>query len=235
MRQRILTVFLFLFAVVLSLPALNLNKYYYQGIGKIPDKPLDYWVTLEFDDEDADFNIADMFKFMGGYKCIDKGKDINISVEIPGSSKATLTSKDNGLSISGKVQTYEGPVQLWLLKVPRKLKKSTLSDSELEPIIASSDGYTCFAILKPQGGGKLSVTSEFSFTPGNRFKMICDSPSVQEIFKNFEGNYSITEGVITLKTDSGTVLKGNIYDDGNYLMIPVGTKNGMDLTLVLIR
>lgn len=235
MKKKIILIFLCLIALAPSLHAISLNKYYYQGIGKIPNKPLDYWVTLEFDDEDADFNIGDLFKFMGGYKCSNKGNDLSLTIEIPGSSKASLTSTDNGQSLSGKVPTFDGQVQLWVLKVPKKLKQSQLSDNELEPIIASSDGYTCFAILKPQSGGKLSVTSDFTFTPGNKFKMICDSPSVQEIFKNFQGSYSISNGEIELHTENGTVLKGNIYDDGNYLMIPVGSKNGMDLTLVLIR
>lgn len=235
MKIKLVAALLFFALAWPSLWAVNLNKYYYQGIGKIPNKPMDYWVTVEFDDEDADFNVGDIFKFLGAYKCIQKGKDFSVTVDVPSYPKATLISTDNGQSLSGQVTTYDGEVKLWLLKVPKKQKKTQLSESELNGIISSEDGYTCFAILSPGSGGKLSVTSDFTFEPGNRFKMICDSPAIQEIFKNFEGSYSISDGEITLQTDSGTHLTGNIYDDGNYLMIPVGKKNGIDFTLVLIR
>lgn len=214
--------------------AVNFSGKHYQGIAKIPGKPLDFWVTFELDDEDAEVNIGEVYNFLASYSATGSGESSSMVLTVPSSPKATLKTSDGGSTLTGTITLDGKKMDLWLLQVPRKLKESDVPSEEMMSILNNPDGYTCFVQLK-QSEGTACVTSDFSFGKDGRFNIICDTPQIQEMFANIKGTYSVEGSQVILTTDKGPVLKGNIYDKGNYLTIPVGTKGGMNMTLVLIR
>lgn len=214
--------------------AINFSGKHYQGIGKVAGHPLDYWVTLEMDAEDAEVSVGQVYNFMGAYTATGSGDSSTLTIAVPSSPKATLKTTDGGSTLTGNISLDGKKIDLWLLQVPRKLKETQKPSEELMDILASPDGYTCFVQLR-QSGGVLCVTSDFNFNNEGRFNIVCDNPQIQEMFENIKGSYSVEGSNVVLTTDKGPVLKGTIYDDGNYLIIPVGAKGGMDMTLVLIR
>lgn len=228
-----------LLTAIMAIPtlasAVNFTNKHYEGIAKLPGNPLDYWVTLELDDEDAEYNIGNIYNFMGAYTSTGSGSKATLSIKVPGSPNSILKTTDGGLSLEGSVQTTGKQMAVWVLQIPGKLKKAQQTDDELFSILSSPDGYTSFMRLEKQGA-LFSVTSEFSFTPQGSFSLQCDAPSVQDMFSNLEsGSFSIDEGQVKLTTKNGVSLTGTIYDNGNYIMIPIGSKDGMGMTLILIR
>ena len=125
-------------------------------------------------------------------------------------------------------------IRLWLLKVPRKLKKAEGDATKLTETLTAPDGYTSFVQLS-KAGGLFSVTSDFFFHSNGRFGISCDSPSLQQMFENIKGEFQVEGSDVKLKLDSGATINGTIYDQGNYISIPVGYKDGMDMTIILIR
>ena len=222
---------LILFPIVAS--ALNLNRAQYVGIGKIDGAPLDFWTTLEFDDEDGEVNIGNVYKFLAAYNKSESAGNINVTLTVPGNKKCVLKSTDGGESFQG-VMPLNKTINLWLLKVPSKLKVADGTSEDLYQTVSSPDGYTSFVQLR-KGGGVFSVTSEFLFAEDNYFSIICDTPSLQEIFTNIRGTYSVEDDKLILKLVTGNTLTGTIYNDGNYITIPVGSKDGMEMTIILIR
>ena len=222
---------LILFPIVAS--ALNLNRAQYVGIGKIDGAPLDFWTTLEFDDEDGEVNIGNVYKFLAAYNKSESAGNINVTLTVPGNKKCVLKSTDGGESFQG-VMPLNKTINLWLLKVPSKLKVADGTSEDLYQTISSPDGYTSFVQLR-KGGGVFSVTSEFLLAEDNYFSIVCDTPSLQEIFTNIRGTYSVEDNKLILKLVTGNTLTGTIYNDGNYITIPVGSKDGMEMTIILIR
>lgn len=217
----------------LTTSALSYNGAHFQGIGKVAGKPMDYWVDIEMDDEEADISIGELYRFTGVYTASGTTARPAFTVNIPRVGKVLFQSDDKGESYTGTVKHNNETIQLWFLKVPRKLKASQLPDNELYDIISSPDGYTCFAQLETRGT-LLCVTSDFSFDDGS-FQMMCDSAEIQKMFSNFKGTYSVEGGSLNLVASTGTKMNGKIYDNGKYLEIPVGSKGGMTLKLILIR
>lgn len=233
MKRRLMLLSMAIIGLVLTASAINYNGAHFQGIGKVAGKPLDFWVDIEMDDEEADFNIGNINKLTAEYKAGGTTSKPTFSVQVPRSTAAVFKSDDGGESYTGTIKINGLTIDLWFLKVPRKLKPSQLTDEELNKIISSPDGYTCFAQLETQGI-LACVTADFTFDDGH-FDMQCDSSEIQKMFSNFNGTYSIENGQLNLVAAVGTKLTGKIYDNGKYLVVPVGSKGGMTLKLILIR
>lgn len=233
MKRRLMLLSMAIIGLVLTASAINYNGAHFQGIGKVAGKPLDFWVDIEMDDEEADINIGNINKLTAEYKPGGTTSKPTFSVQVPRSTTAVFKSDDGGESYTGTIKINGLTIDLWFLKVPRKLKPSQLTDEELNKIISSPDGYTCFAQLETQGI-LACVTSDFTFADG-RFDMQCDSAEIQKMFSNFNGTYSVENGQLNLVAATGTKLTGKIYDNGKYLVVPVGSKGGMTLKLILIR
>lgn len=217
-----------------SVWAINLNKAHYQGIAKMKGQTVDFWVNVDFDDEDAEIDFGEKLNVMGAYTKTESGKNITLNIKVPAAPNAIFKSTDGGSTFQGKIKVGGIDYDVWVLKVPAKLKKAEQSDDELKTILSSPDGYTSFCIFNT-GEGICSVTCDFEFSPDGQFNLICDSAGMQDIFRNFKGTYSISDGTVTLNSVAGVSFSGTIYDNGNYLKIPVGKKDGISLTLVLIR
>lgn len=213
--------------------ALDLNRAHYVGIGKIDGAPLDFWITVEFDNEDGDINIGNVYKFLAAYNQTTANNTLSVTLTVPGNKKCVLKSTDGGESFQG-VMPLNKTINLWLLKVPSKLKVAEGTSEDLYQTVSSPDGYTSFVQLR-KGGGVFSVTSEFLFAEDNYFSIVCDTPSLQEMFANIRGSYSVEDNKLILKLVTGNTLTGTIYNDGTYITIPVGSKDGMEMTIVLIR
>lgn len=214
--------------------AVKLDGAYYEGIGKVNGKPLDLWVTIEFDDEDAEVNLGKVSSFSGAYTQTGSGSNATVTIKVPGGNTGTLKTSDGGESFSGTMKTHAGNVELWILKVASRHKKVEMGAEELRETVSSPEGYTSFAKLITSSG-TACATSDFEFKPDGRFTLTCDTPSLQNIFSNFKGTYSIEGSELKLTTDNGQTLKGTIYDQGNYISVPIGSKSGMDMTIIMIR
>lgn len=234
MKRNFLLIMILALVGTFGMSAVNLKGAHYQGIAKMKGKPIDLWLTLELDDEDIEVNIGEVSNFASPYTKTETGNNVTVSFTVPGSPKAVLKSTDGGSSFEGLISIADIKYDVWVLRVPKKLKPAEQSDEELSSILASPDGYTAFCVLDNKDG-KASVTCDFSFTPDGKFSLTCDSPSMQDIFTNFKGTYSVNNGEVTLNSVAGVSFSGPIYDNGNYIKIPVGRKSGMGLTLILIR
>lgn len=207
---------------------------HYDGIAKLKGQALDFWTTLEFDDVDAEVNVGDVLNFLAKYSKSQVGNAENISFTAPGSKKTVLKTTDGGESITGSIEINGKSYEVWLLRVPRKHKPVEMSDDELMSIVSSPDGYTCFAVLE-RDEGKACATTELVLDQDSRFSIVCDNSYMQDFFKNMKGKYSVEDGKITLTTDMGPSFTGEIFDNGTYLKIPIGTNRGMRMTFILIR
>lgn len=212
----------------------SLKSSNYVGIGKVDGSPIDFWVSIEFDDQDAEVNVGNVYNFFAPYTQSRNGNSSTITLSVPGSSKCALQSRDNGESCQGTITLNGKSIKLWLLKIPRKLKKAEQSEEELTEILTSPEGYTSFVKLI-KAGGLFSVTSDFFFNKDGCFGISCDTPSLQSIFENIKGVFNVEGSEVKLKLDTGSTISGSIYDNGNYITIPVGIKDGMDMTIILIR
>ena len=212
----------------------NAFKGYYQGIGKMAGKPSDLWVILELDGEDGDYNIGDAYKFLGAYTTTGSGNNLTVSIKVPGMPNSVLKTTDGGESFEGKVSLpMNQNLDLWLLKVPKKLKPAEESKEELTRVIGLPDGYNSFLLMR-QNTGIYCVTGEVSFSNG-RFSIYADTPSLQDLLRNMKGEYEVEGNSLKLKTVSGHQLKGEIFNNGNYIKIDLGSGAGMKLSMILIR
>ena len=50
-----------------------------------------------------------------------------------------------------------------------------------------------------------------------------------------QGSYSVDGSEIVMTDSTGKTVRGSICDDGYYLKIPMGSAQGITLTLVLIK
>ena len=231
------TIAIFIMAALilpLSMKAINLNGAYYEGIAKMKGKPIDGWLSMELDDEDAEINFCNKINFLGSYTPKVVGNQVTLTVAVPGNPKAVFKSEDGGDTFQGTLNFNGQTFEAWVLRVPKKLKKTTLPDNELESILSSPDGYTSFCVME-NSDGKASITSDFSFSPGGSFSMICDSQAMQNHFRNLKGTYRVSDGKVILNAGNGVTLTGEIYEDGNYIKIPMGTGAGIKWTILLIR
>lgn len=216
--------------------AANLDGWRYQGIAKIKGQPIDCWVDMRLDDTDIDFNVAEMFKFGAEYTVTSAGDKMTVSAKVPGSQAATFSSTDAGSSLQGKVTLNGQMFDMWVLKVPAEPKASSKPAEELAAVVGAPDGYTSFVLVGLPGGQLMSATSDFVLDAAdNTFKMTCDTPTVQQIFSNMHGSYRVEGSELVLTDSTGKTVRGNICDDGYYITVPIGSAQGISLSLVLIR
>ncbi len=224
-------------AIGMSAGAADIYKgTHYQGIGKVKGQPIDLWVDMVFDDGDLEFNMANVINCTVEYSVSGQGANPLLNVKLPGIGNVPLKTTDGGQSLMGKFTRMGQQIDLWLLKVPVQLTPSTLSADELDAIVGSPDGYTAFVKVEMPNEQVMCATSDFVLSAGEHsFSMTCDSPAMQKIFDKMQGTYKVADGSLIL-TDAGGVTKsGKIFDNGNYISIPMGSGQGMTLTLVLIR
>lgn len=236
MKKHVILFLVSVFFTVFNMNAVKLKGSKYEGAARAKGNAYDYWVTMEMDAEDAEFNVANILNFMGEYTDTQSGKNVTISIKIPGKPNAVLKSTDGGESFSGQMKTDLGDLELWLLKVAKKHKPTEMPNEELTNILNSEDGYTCFMIVNVNG--KLgSMTGELKFYKDGRFRLLCDNQTMQEILKNFKGSYKVENGVVILDTERGVVMKAPVYDEGIYIDVPVNlSASGITIeSLKLIR
>ena len=230
------------YALIIAFSCLNASAAdifkgsHYQGIGKIKGQPIDAWVDMVIDDGDLEFNMANSFEFAAECTTSGQGDKATLSVKMPGSGTVPLKTTDGGSTLTGTFSRLGQQIDLWLLKVPKKLIPSELSSTELDNIVGSTDGYTAFITVDMPNSQKMCATSEFTLSSADHsFSMICDSPAVQKIFGKMQGTYTVNGNTLELTDTTGTKAGGKICDNGNYISIPMGGAQGINLTLVLIR
>lgn len=236
MKRTSVTLFvLFALLGVFNVAAVTLEGKHYEGVGKAKGQAIDFWTTVNFDDEDAEISVANAVNLAGGYTATKAGNNLTVSVKVPGSAaKTLLKSNDNGATLEGDVTVNGQPVKLWLLETPMRHKEATGSTEAIASAVSSSDGYTSF-IRVSMPGGEMCVTSDFAFNPDGTYTLTCDNAALQNIFGNMKGTYSIDGSKVTLTDTTGKTVTGTIYDDATYIKIPFGSVSGMTLTMVLIR
>lgn len=216
--------------------ALDLDGARYEGQAKMAGQPLDFWTVVTFDDEDADFNIANVIKPSGEYTLTGTGDNLTLTIKI-GTGKYILKSNDGGGSFTGTITARDNKFTLCILKVPAKQVAATQPTSELDKIVGSEDGYTAFLHVVQQGG-KFCIPADITFDAINHgCKVTFDNASFQKMFGNLQScKYSVDGSKITLySTTVNFTATGTIYDSGNYISIPMGNAQGMDISLILIR
>lgn len=220
--------------------ALKMAGKHYQGIAKnVNGDPLELWVDLEFDDEDLSVNIGDVYSFMAPYKVTGTDSNATISIKMPGfNTPIDFKTTDGGSSLTANFDMPDRSktigVNLWVLKVPRKLKPTTQSEEETLETLTSDEGYTCFMEIK-KNDSLWCVTADAFFTPDGKFRVVHDSPLLREMFRgSLDGTFSISGSDITLNLEGGSN-NGGIYDQGNYIKVPVASNGSKKVTLILIR
>lgn len=236
MKKHVILFLVSIFFSVFNVNAVKLKGSKYEGAARAKGNAYDYWVTMEMDGEDAEFDVANILNFMGAYTDTQSGDNVTISIKMPGKPNTVLKSTDGGESFTGQMKTDLGDLELWLLKVAKKHKPTEVANEELTNIINSEDGYTCFMIVNVNGR-LASMTGEFKFYKDGRFRLLCDNPTMQEILNNFKGSYKVENGVVIMDTDRGVVMKAPVYDEGMYIDVPVNlSASGITIdSLKLIR
>lgn len=232
-----LTALLFIaaFMTAFSSHAATLAGKHYEGIGKVAGQAIDFWVTIDFDDEDAEYKVAGAFNISGAYTVSKTAAATTVSVKSPGGKTNTLKSTDGGSSFEGSVTLNGKVVKLWVLEVPASHKACDLPAAELTNVIASTEGYTSFIRVNLPNGAQMCVTSDFKFNADGTYTLTCDTPAIQKIFGNMKGTFKVSGSEITLTDATGKIVTGKVYDNGIYISIPFGTAQGMTLSMVLIR
>lgn len=49
------------------------------------------------------------------------------------------------------------------------------------------------------------------------------------------GSYQVNDSDLVMTDASGNTVTGKIYDEGYYINVPMGTAQGIELSLILIR
>lgn len=215
----------------------------YQGLAKsIDGNPIEFWMDVEFDDDDATVSVGKVYDFLAPYTTTATGKGVKIVTKMPGfGTPITFETTDGGETMTGYFKTQyknqDYSFNIWMLKVPRKLKKVKFTKEEALEKVASPDGYTSFMQIK-RDGNEFCITSEALFSPDGKFKFTMDTDRLREMFKTMQGSYTVgDDGEISLTLENHTY-KGEIFDNGNYIKIPVGnlySSSRNNVTLILIR
>lgn len=229
--------------IPLTSSALKMNGKHYQGVAKNADtgEPIEFWVDIEFDDEDISVDIGKVYTFLAPYKVTGDDNTATISTIMPGFKvPITFKTNDGGSTLTAEFKEPNKGIKLnlWLLKVPRKLKKAEQTSEKLMETLTSPDGYTCFMEIK-RGGNVYCVTADAFMAPDGSFTVKQDSERLSELFKDqLDGSFTIEGADISLKL-SEKEYNGEIYDNGNYIKIPIGnfgsSSSNSTTTLILIR
>ncbi|MCM1153472.1 MAG: hypothetical protein NC328_07455 [Muribaculum sp.] len=208
----------------------------YIGPAKIQGFPADVWTELTFN-ADNKMNGIVLLQDIQNETCTAKksGKTITVEFATPFGKPLSLKSTDSGDSFTGTFVKDRVNASFWLIEVPYENVPVNLPTEEVEKIVASPDGYTLF-IKGNQNGQAVAFTVDFTFDGASHtYKMVCDNAMIQKIFgKMSEGGYSIDGDKITIDVfnDKKT---GTIYNDGNFITIPLGKSSGIDMEMIFIR
>lgn len=239
--SKFLTAFL-LFSIPFVASALKMTGKHYQGIAKNTDgSPVEFWVDLEFDDEDASVSIGEAYSFIAPYKISGTDKKTIISTRLPGfGTPLNFVTTDGGESLTAEFdvpdEKRKAKLNLWVLKVPRKLKKTTSPYEETLNTITDKDGYTCFIKIN-RGELEYCVTADAFFNSGGGFSVEQDGKMLSAMFSDkLTGTFKVDGADISLSL-SGSTYKGTIYDEGNYIQVPLGQWESStgSVTLILIK
>ena len=218
-------------------PLISLGAHFkgnYLGIGMIDNEPIDFCVNLELDGEDAEYNVGEVYHFLSSYTSTVSGKNITVTVKVPGYPVSVLKSTDGGKNFEGSITLSLGLIKLRLLKVPRKLRQTDIENVDISSIINSGKDYSAFVKIE-KGGGTFMARGKFEFLKDGGFHFITENPKLKNLFSDYNGSYEFENNKIILTKKNGNTLSGLIYDDGNYIIIPLGREDGMDMELILIR
>lgn len=212
----------------------NLKGRIYYGIGKLPGNPMDLALEFDVNGNVMNFNFGHAVKKNYPCKWVQNGNNVRLEISTPDGKTAVLDSSDDGESFNGKMDFNGKQMQIWVLKDFPHTFTCKINPSLLNDVLAK-DTYTAFCEMETSGQ-TACMTGEFKFGKDGSFKLICDSPEVQKMFGNFKGTYKVgKDGELLLKTVAGPVLEGSIRGQGNKIIVPVGSKGGMKLTMKLIR
>lgn len=210
----------------------------YEGIAKVKGQMMDLWVSIDISGNEATMDLGEGTLTLTG-TCKKSGTQKNpiYTIKNPkGNFGFTLKSTDGGSTLEGKFPIDKNnSLDLWLLKMPDKMEEATLSDEELKQILEKKEGYTSFLKIKRQGGTNV-LTSDFVFKPDGTFDFIGDSSQINELFKQANGSYTISDGKVMLNLGNELTREGTIYNNGDYIVIPIGNMvKGGNFTIVLVR
>lgn len=213
----------------------NISGTKYIGMASFPGQPIDLWVSVDFAEADANMSLAGSYSFDGKYTATTTGATMNVSIPFNEKIKAKLKSSDKGGSMEGTLSMNGTAVKLWMVKIPSQLKQDDLSGENLEKVFSASDGYTALVKIQ-QGDGLLCVPADFTVDAGSKnWQMKFDNAAIQKMFGTSQGSYSVSGTDINMTDSAGLEIICKSYDNGNYLEAPMGSAQGMTLTLILIR
>ena len=210
----------------------------YEGIGKVKGQMMDLWVSIDITNNDATVNLGEG-ALTFPVTCKKTGTQQNPVFSFSNAQanfSFTLKSIDEGSTLEGKFPLGNNNfLDLWLLKLPEKIDKTTLSDQELKTILEDKEGYTSFLKMKKNDGTQ-ALTSYFIFDSDGTFKFIGDSSHISEMFTKINGTYRISNGKVLLNLGDEMEKEGTIYNNGDYIIIPLGNiVRGGNFTIILIR
>lgn len=208
-----------------------------EGPAKVPGSPFDAWMSCNFADGGMTINLPGAGNIpMSNLKATKAGKTINVSADFKGVIKMALKSTDDGATYEGNIDLNGTKLTMWMLDLPANPVKTTLSNEELNGIVASPDGYTCF-IKASDGSQAIAIPAEEYLDGANHsYKLIFDDSAMNNAWDFIKtGTYSIDNGTFTMNLSNGETATGSIYEDGNYINVDLGRHSGMQLNFLMIR
>lgn len=209
---------------------------YYKGLVKFYNQPMDGFSTMILEDNMATFYAMNQdmefpytLKKSGNKEILDLKMHENVPYH-------TLTSDDNGLSWAGKIGSAQSKLSLdfWLLKWPYYTYLCYMDPEHLKSVLCSPEGYNVFIAFQTKQG-IVAALSEAYFKEDGRFYIKYDNPLLKSNLKDIKGTFTIDGCDLILNTDQGTVIKGYIYDNGDFISIFMGKMSGMDSAIYFIR
>lgn len=213
----------------------SLADSYYEGIMKIAGQPMDLYISVKLTSAtEGSLNMGGMGEMPITYSATKSGGKMSVKLSNKAIS-SSLTSKDKGSSLEGTLSLPSAKAEVWLVKVNETHTAPTVSDEELTTIVGSPDGYTAF-VIGEQKGQKVCFTADCVLKgTDNTWAVTFDNATAQNIFGNMQGTYSIENGKLLAEDSAGKTSTADIYDDGTYIIFPLGSGNGFTFNMVLVR
>ncbi len=215
--------------------AVSLDGNYYEGIIKMAGQPMDLFSTLKFDASNMELNFAGMADFPATYKATEAAGKMSVKLSSNAFS-GTFSSKDKGSSLEGTIAMNGQQLKCWFVKVDENHKIPEATDAELLKIVSDPAGYTAF-IIGDQNGQKVCFSADMVLNKAaGTYSVTLDNAMAQQLFSNMKGNYSVSDKKLVLEDNNGSqTISGKIYDNGTYIVLPMGSARGMDFSLLMIR
>lgn len=212
----------------------DLSDKYYEGLLKIKGQPMDIFGALTLNESEGSFDFAGAVQLPFKYTAKEAGGKVTLTFSSEKLS-ATLTSTDKGGSFEGTISMAGNSMQAWLLSVNPDHKIPDMTDEELLEVVSNPDGYTVF-VIGEQGGQKVMFPADMTLNGDTKtYSTKFDNAIVQNIFGKFYGKYEVKDKKLYLSDSEGTSSSGPIYDNGTYILIPMGSAQGFNFTICLMR